>query len=80
MTPSTVFIIDDEPSVRKSLAWLLGSVNLPTKSFATGEEFLQSPDAAQPGCVLLDLRLPGISGLTVLERLSGAELSPRSSW
>jgi FixJ family two-component response regulator len=58
-----VFVIDDDVSVRESLEDLLRSVGLEVKTFATSREFLQDklPDA--PGCIVLDVRLPGGSGL-----------------
>ncbi|MBP3955598.1 response regulator transcription factor [Gemmata sp. G18] len=76
MSPSTVFVVDDDPNVRKSLSWLLGSVNLPVQTFESGEQFLREVGTDRPGCAILDLRMPGLSGLAVLERLGARELSP----
>jgi len=58
-----VFVVDDDASVREAVADLLHSVGLGVESFASTQEFLQSklPDA--PGCIVLDVRLPGLSGL-----------------
>jgi FixJ family two-component response regulator len=58
-----VFVIDDDPSMRKGLEDLLHSVDLGAQTFGSAQEFLQSirPDA--PGCIVLDVRLPGPSGL-----------------
>jgi FixJ family two-component response regulator len=59
----TVFIIDDDARVRESIQDLLESVGLRAQSFATTEEFLRSPRADGPSCLVLDVRLPGMSGL-----------------
>ena len=58
-----VFVIDDSPSVRDALDSLIRSVHLNVRSFGSTEEFLlfKRPDA--PGCIVLDVRLPGLSGL-----------------
>ena len=58
-----VFVIDDDPSVRDALDGLLRSVALNAQSFATAREFLQVKRADMPGCIVLDVRLPGLSGL-----------------
>ena len=59
----TVFIIDDDASVRESIQDLLESVGLRARSFVTTEEFLRSQRADGPSCLVLDVRLPGMSGL-----------------
>ena len=74
--PPTIFVVDDDPNVRKSLSWLLGSVNLPVQAFESGEQFLEEVSTDQPGCAILDLRMPGLSGLAVIERLAAREISP----
>ena len=58
-----VFIVDDDPGVRRSIQDLLSSVALPSEAFATPQEFLDSHRADAPGCMVLDVRLPGMSGL-----------------
>jgi len=65
----TVFIVDDDPSVCKALRALLHSVNLPTETFASGKDFLDQVTPDQPGCLVMDLRMPGMSGLEVQEVL-----------
>ena len=60
---STVFIVDDDPSIRAALARLFKSVGLPARSFATAREFLDQAPGPGPGCLVLDMRLPGLSGL-----------------
>lgn len=65
----TVFIVDDDPAVRDSLQWLVESVNLPVKAFASGMEFLDSEAPNSSGCLILDIRMPGMSGIDVFEEL-----------
>lgn len=68
-----VCIVDDDASVRKSLANLLRSAGFETLSFAAGDLFLASAPARQAGCVLLDLRMPGMGGLAVQRELARLE-------
>jgi RNA polymerase sigma factor (sigma-70 family) len=60
---STVFIVDDDEAVRDSLSWLMQSVGLSTETFPSADAFLQDFGEDRPGCLLLDIRMPGISGL-----------------
>jgi len=60
---STVFIVDDDEAVRDSLSWLMQSVGLSTETFASADAFLQGYDGDHPGCLILDIRMPGMSGL-----------------
>jgi len=64
-----VFIVDDDASVRDSLRWLIESVQLQVQCFATAQEFLQGYQNQQTGCVVLDVRMPGLSGLDLQEAL-----------
>ena len=68
--PAFVFVIDDDPSMRGALEDLVGSVGLQVRPFASPQDFLQSklPDA--PGCLVLDVRLPGMSGLAFQQELA----------
>jgi FixJ family two-component response regulator len=68
----TVFIIDDDASVRASIQDLLESLRLRSESFATAEQFLLSKRPAGPSCLVLDVRLPGINGLDFQRRLADA--------
>src|SRR4029077_1731036 len=73
----TVFIVDDDRDVRESLQELLESVGLHSQSFGTAKEFLSSPRSDGPSCLILDVRLPGISGLTLQsERKRGKVVIP----
>jgi FixJ family two-component response regulator len=67
-----VFIVDDDPGVRRSIQDLLSSVALPSEAFATPQEFLDSKRADGPGCMVLDVRLPGMSGLDFQRALAQA--------
>src|ERR1700693_3943672 len=71
----TVFIVDDDRDVRESLQDLLESVGLPSKSFGTAQEFLSSPRNDGPSCLILDVRLPGISGLDLQHELKRGRIS-----
>ena len=64
-----VFIVDDDASVRDSLRWLIESVQLQVRCFATAQEFLQGYQSQQTGCIVLDVRMPGLSGLDLQEEL-----------
>jgi len=67
---ATVFVIDDDEAVRNSLRLLLKSVGLPVKTFGSATDFLPSYDEQQPGCMVLDIRMPGMSGLELLQQLN----------
>ncbi len=71
----TVFIVDDDTDVRESLQELLESVGLQSKSFGTGQEFLSSARGDGPSCLILDVRLPGISGLDLQHELKRGRIS-----
>jgi two-component system, LuxR family, response regulator FixJ len=64
-----VYIVDDDAAVRASLRALLGSVGLPAMDFPSGEAFLEAVDEGTRGCLLLDVRMPGMSGLQLQEAL-----------
>lgn len=69
-----VFVIDDDISVRESLSSLFRSVGLQVKSFASASEFLQSRLPDGPSCMVLDVRLPGLSGLDFQAELAKANI------
>ena len=64
-----VFVVDDDDAMRDSIACLLDSVNLPSRMFSDANTFLEFCDPHQQGCVLLDIRMPGMSGIELLENL-----------
>ena len=67
---AVVFVIDDDPSMRSALEDLVRSVGLEVRAFAAPQQFLQSKPAGAPGCLVLDVRLPGMSGLTFQKELA----------
>jgi RNA polymerase sigma factor (sigma-70 family) len=64
-----VYVVDDDASVRRSLRWLLESVDLSVHDCATAVEFLEVYDEDRAGCVVLDVRMPGMSGLDLQEKI-----------
>ena len=66
----TVFIVDDDAAVRNSLRLLVKSVGLSAAVFVSAQEFLASYDPSQPGCLVLDVRMPGMSGLELQQHLN----------
>jgi FixJ family two-component response regulator len=71
----TVFIVDDDADVRESLQELLDSVGLHSQSFGTAQEFLAVERGDGPSCLILDVRLPGISGLDLQHELKRGRIS-----
>jgi FixJ family two-component response regulator len=67
--PPTVFVIEDDPSMRGAVEDLVRSVRLQVRAFASPQEFLESNQRGGPGCLVLDVRLPGMSGLTFQQEL-----------
>ena len=67
---STVFIVDDDSAIRDSLSDLMDSAGVRTQVFASAEEFLDGWDPKMSGCLLLDVRLPGMSGMEMQSALS----------
>jgi len=68
----TVFVIDDDVDVRASIQGLLKAVGLRSESFETAEEFLRNEEPNGPGCLVLDVSLPGVSGLELQRKLADA--------
>ncbi len=67
---ATVFVVDDDPSVLKGLARLLRSARLDVAAFDSPREFLERHDSAAPGCLVLDVAMPGLNGLELQEALA----------
>jgi len=66
----TIYVVDDDEGVRNSLRFLLKSVGLTTRTLASAREFLDTYKPGQPGCVVLDVRMPGMSGLELQQQLN----------
>jgi len=69
-----VFVVEDDAPLRESLQDLLRSVGLRVAAFASAQEFLHSKRPEVPGCLVLDVRLPGLSGLELQQRLAEADI------
>lgn len=65
----TVFVVDDDEAVRDSLSLLIRSVGLEVESYESAAAFLEDLDSERPGCLVLDVRMPGMSGLELQDRL-----------
>ena len=72
-TEPTVFVVDDDEDIRKALKWLIESVGLPVELFVSAEDFLESHCSGRPGCLVLDVRMPGMGGLLLLEQMKRME-------
>jgi len=71
---TTVFVVDDDVAMRRSLENLIRSVGLRVEAFASAQEFLRSKRPDVPGCLVLDVRLPGLSGLDLQKRMAEADM------
>ncbi len=69
-TEATVFVVDDDAAMRESLRFLVESVGLDVETFERAEDFLARYDPELPGCLILDVRMPEVSGLELQERLA----------
>jgi len=70
-----ISIVDDDESVRIALKSLIGSVGFRAEVFGSGEEFLNSPHVSHTDCLIADVRMPGMSGLELQDRLNAANAS-----
>ncbi len=68
-TAPTVFIVDDDPAIRFAMQALMDSVNIEHEIFASGDEFLENVEDHLAGCLVLDIRMPGLGGLELQEEL-----------
>jgi RNA polymerase sigma factor (sigma-70 family) len=75
MSEPTVFIVDDDQAVARSLRWLIETVRLGVETFASAQAFLDDYESSKPGCLVLDVRMPGISGLELQERLAARRIN-----
>ncbi len=67
--PPPIFVIDDEEPVRSGLARLLRAIGMSSVTFESAESFLETYEPEQQGCLLVDIRMPGMSGLDLIEEL-----------
>jgi len=67
--PPTVFIVDDDRAMRESLKALMKTVGLNAQTYSSADDFLEAYDSVQRGCLVADVRLPGMSGLELQEKL-----------
>jgi len=72
---AVVFVVDDDEGMRQSLKNLIGSVGLRVEAFASAQEFMRSKLMDVPGCLVLDVRLPGLSGLDLQKRMADAGIA-----
>jgi two-component system, LuxR family, response regulator FixJ len=70
----TVSVVDDDEQVRDSLAALIQSMDLAVECYASGREFLEKYTHSRPGCIVLDLRMPQVDGLEVINELSARQV------
>ena len=70
ITEPTVFVVDPDPATRETVHSVASGLHLPCESFADGLDFVNSFEPHRPGCLLLELRIPGMSGLMIQERLA----------
>lgn len=73
--PGIVYVVDDDASVREALSSLLRSMGLEVQAFGSAEEFLVEPVSERPACLVLDVRLPGLSGLELQRDVARRERS-----
>jgi FixJ family two-component response regulator len=71
----TVFVVDDDPGIREYLRLLIESVGLRARTYGSAREFLDDYDGAVPGCLVLDVRMPGLSGLDLQDELSARKIA-----
>ena len=69
-TETTIYLVDDEEAIRRSVGFMLRSAGYRIEAFVSGVEFLKKARDLEPGCVLLDIRMPGMDGLEVQQTLS----------
>jgi len=68
-TDPTVFVVDDDAAVRSSMCWLISSLNLPVQAFASALDFLDAVAPTRSGCVIVDVKMPGMSGLRLQQEI-----------
>jgi len=71
---ATVFVVDDDQAMRNSLKWLIESVGLTVRTYASADDFIKDYYPGRAGCLLLDVRMPGMSGLELQEQFLGQQI------
>jgi RNA polymerase sigma factor (sigma-70 family) len=71
----TVFVVDDDVAVRDALSWLIKSVGLNVETYGSAQEFLENYKSERSGCLVLDVRMPGMSGLELQEKLTADKIA-----
>ena len=71
----TVYVVDDDEPIRDSLRWLIESVGLDVETYAEAQDFLDAYDGKKPACLVLDLRMPGMSGLELQDALASRNMT-----
>src|SRR6185295_4425183 len=74
MKATDVYIVDDDEAVRRSLSFLLKTAGIPSHTYASGSSFLAEEASLAVGCMITDLRMPGMDGLELINRLQEAGL------
>ncbi len=74
-TAPTVFLVDDDQAVRDAIELLLETAALRTEAYPSAEAFLDNCDPHRPGCLILDIRMPGISGIQLQEALAARDIT-----
>ncbi len=74
MREPIVFVVDDDAAICNALRWLIESVNLEVETYESGHEFLETYEPGRPGCVVLDVRMPEMSGLDVQRELEARSI------
>ena len=72
----TIFVVDDDEGVREAVSLLMESIGLAAESYPSAQAYLDAFDATRPGCLVLDVRMRGMSGLDLQQRLAGEPLHP----
>ncbi|HEX8641776.1 MAG TPA: response regulator [Allosphingosinicella sp.] len=74
LNPNFVYVVDDDRDVRRSLSFMLGASDMRSHPFGSGEDFLAAVPTLQPGCILLDLRMPEMDGFHVMSALAERDI------
>ena len=76
MDTGTVYVVDDDPAAREAVVGLAQSMGLHARAFATPQDFLREYDGSEPGCLVLEVRMPGMSGLDLQQQLAMQDQAP----